>query len=640
VEIAGQDAELPEIRTRSRVFSVLVVLALLGLATRLFYLQIVQGEAFYDDTTRSIIRTTVLPAVRGEIRDRKGRIVATTRPAYLLRAVPSRLTEDVYRQLARLLGPEGEALPPWSELAALPPKERDKEITLVDDLSRDRMAVIGTALEAPGLRIQALARRHYPQDALFAHVAGYMNEISAEELRNRKDDGYAASDLVGRTGIERQWESYLRGAKGFEKSIVDRRGIPKAGLRLAELVEGPARVDPSPGNNVVLTLDVDVQRIVDRALRNKLAAAAVVVDVATGRFLALASRPSFSPNLMSGRLTSAEEARFLTDRRRPFIDKTLGETYNPGSTFKAISAIAALEEHVMMAEDRTRCTGFVQIGRRRFKCRKVHGLMNLHNALVQSCNSYFYELGARPGMMNRLAKYAVEMGLGAQSGLGLNGEAAGFVPTEEWHREQQARDPHAEGFVIGHALNTAIGEGATRVTVMQMALLYAAIANGGKLWLPQVVERVESPAGDVVMELPPRLRRDVAVSADTLALLRRGLAGVVADPHGTAYKARSHRVAVAGKTGTAQVQRAAPREGVDPPTPYERLDHAWFAGFAPVDQPRIAFAVLVEHGGAGGEVAAPVAMEIVDGYFDLLASGTEPPAARTTARTTPAPRTP
>jgi penicillin-binding protein 2 len=366
----------------------------------------------------------------------------------------------------------------------------------------------------------------------------------------------------------------------------------------------------------------------------------VVVDVATGRFLALASRPSFSPNLMSGRLTSAEEARFLTDRRRPFIDKTLGETYNPGSTFKAISAIAALEEHVMTAEDRTRCTGFVQIGRRRFKCRKVHGLMNLHNALVQSCNSYFYELGARPGMMNRLAKYAVEMGLGAQSGLGLNGEAAGFVPTEEWHREQQARDPHAEGFVIGHALNTAIGEGATRVTVMQMALLYAAIANGGKLWLPQVVERVESPAGDVVMELPPRLRRDVAVSADTLALLRRGLAGVVADPHGTAYKARSHRVAVAGKTGTAQVQRAAPREGVDPPTPYERLDHAWFAGFAPVDQPRIAFAVLVEHGGAGGEVAAPVAMEIVDGYFDLLASGAEPPAARTTARTTPAPRTP
>jgi penicillin-binding protein 2 len=410
--------------------------------------------------------------------------------------------------------------------------------------------------------------------------------------------------------------------------VVNRRGLRRTDVRIADLVEGPLRQDSVPGNNLLLTLDMDLQRIVERALRASRAAAAVFLDVETGRILAIASKPSFDPNLMSRGLSPEAVARLFSDRLRPFRDKALQDTYNPGSTFKAITASTALEEKLITLDDKVRCNGFIQVGRRRFRCTKVHKSVNLHDAIVQSCNVFFYDLGSRPGMMNRMAKFANEFGLGAPSGLGLNNEQAGFIPTEEWHRSQASASGKNEGFVIGHALNTAIGEGATRVTVLQLALAYGAIANGGKLWLPQIVERVEAPDGRVVEEFPPRVRRDLAMSAETLATIRSGLYGVVFDPKGTAYKARSHRIEVAGKTGTAQVYRGGRTGKDDPPLPYERVDHAWFAGYAPAAKPRIAFAVLVEHGGHGGSVAAPVAMEIIDNYFESVV----PPEERTPPR--------
>jgi penicillin-binding protein 2 len=322
--------------------------------------------------------------------------------------------------------------------------------------------------------------------------------------------------------------------------------------------------------------------------------------------------------MMSGGLSPENIARVLSDRLRPFRDKALSDTFNPGSTFKAITAMAGLEEKVIVPEDKVKCGGYIQVGRRRFRCTKAHKTVNLYDAIVQSCNVFFYDLGGRPGMMNRMAKYAADFGLGAPSGLGLNGEQAGFIPTEEWHRARALVDKKNEGFVVGHALNTAIGEGAVRVTVLQMALLYASIAADGKLWLPQIVERVESPSGQIIEQFPPRVRREVSVSPESMAFLRRALYGVVFDSKGTAYKARPKRIEIAGKTGTAQVFQGGRRGGDEPPLPYERVDHAWFAGFAPAAKPRIAFAVLVEHGGHGGSVSAPVAVEIVENYFDTV----------------------
>src|SRR4051812_26762502 len=617
MEIAGKDAELPEIRQRARYFSAFVGLAFGALAVRLFYLQIVEGDTFYKVTADSIVRTSVLPAMRGQIKDRKGHVLATTRPSYDVYVNADQIAPDAYARLVASLGPDLEGVPTWEGLQATAKKTRDKSVLVAEDVARDIMATLETGLDHPGIKIIAAPRRHYPFGTLAAHALGYMNEVSPDEVRARKDEGYRAGDLIGRTGLERQWEPYLRGQKGFEKQVVDKHGLRRSDLRIADLVEGPPRQEPLPGNNVVLSLDADLQKVTERAMRNARAGAAVVIEVDTGRILAMASRPTFDPNVMSGKLSADAQARIASDRLHPFRDKALSETYNPGSTFKAISTLAGLEEKIITPDDQVRCNGFVEVGHRRFKCMKSHGVIALHEAIVQSCNVFFYELGARPGMLDRLAKFATDFGLGAPAGLGLNNEQPGFIPTEEWHRAQAAKDP-SQGFVIGHALNTVIGEGSTRVTVLQMALLYAAIANGGKLWLPQIVERIEGPGGQSMEEFPPRARRDVSVTADSLAFLRQALFGVVNEAKGTAHKARSLKFDMAGKTGTAQVQHVARHRGDDPPSLYEQMDHSWFAGFAPAGKPRIAFAVVVEHGGHGADAAAPVATEIVDNYLETI----------------------
>lgn len=622
MEIAGQDAELPEIRRRSRYFALVVLVAFGGIAGRLFYLQVIQGDAFFRVTSDSIIHTDLLPAVRGQIRDRKGKVMATVRPSYNVFVTPRLLTADSFARLRTVLGMNGdEAMDVWERIqngevvttqSAGGARAAERPVLLAEDISREAMAAIETGVDLPGVKIVSAPRRSYPYGVLAAHVLGFMNEISAEELRAKKGEGYRAGDLVGRTGIERQWDGYLRGRAGFQKIVVDRRDLPKTDIH--DIVDGPSAQVAVAGNNVVLTLDVDTQRFTERALRNVSAAGAVVLDVDSGRILAMASKPSFDPNEMSGHLTPEAEQRLLADRYHPLHDKTLAETYYPGSTFKPIAAIAALEDRLITPDDKTKCHGSFEIARRRFKCTKTHLTVNLYDAIVQSCNVFFYELGARPGMMDRLAKYGADLGLGAPTGLGLNGEEGGFLPTEEWYRAQKRENPKAEGFQIGQALNAVIGQGSTRVTLLQMATLYAAIANGGKLWLPQIVERVESPDGRVLEEFAPRVRRELSVAPETLAIVRQALVGVVNEPKGTAFKVRSKDIEVAGKTGTAQVHGRHAENGG-----YEAGDHAWFVGFAPAGRPRIAIAVLVEHGGHGGDVAAPVAMEIIHNYFDTVA---------------------
>jgi penicillin-binding protein 2 len=616
MEIAGQDAELPEIRRRSRYFALVALVAFLGIAGRLFYLQVIQGDAFFRVTSDSIVHTDLLPAVRGQIRDRKGKVLATVRPSYNVYVTPRLLTAEVFAHLRAVLGMNGdEAIDVWERVqngGTEGGPKGERPVLLAEDISREAMAAIETGVDLPGVKIVSAPRRSYPMGALAAHVLGYMNEISGDELRAKKDEGYRAGDLIGRTGIERQWDGYLRGRAGFQKIVVDRRGLPKTDIH--DVIDGPAAQTAVAGNNVVLTLDADVQRFTERALRNASAAGVVALEVDTGRILAMASKPSFDPNEMSGHLTVEAEQRLLADRYHPLHDKTLAETYYPGSTFKPVSAISALEDRLITPEDKTKCHGSFEIARRRFKCTKTHGVVELYDAIVESCNVYFYELGARPGMMDRLAKFGSDLGLGAPTGLGLNGEDGGFLPTEEWYREQKRENPKAEGFQIGQALNAVIGQGSTRVTLLQMALLYAAIANGGKLWLPQIVERVESPDGQTLEEFAPRVRREISVAPETLAIVRQALVGVVNESKGTAYKSRAKDIEVAGKTGTAQVHGRKTELGG-----YEGGDHAWFVGFAPAGRPKIAVAVLVEHGGHGGDVAAPVAMEIIHNYFESVA---------------------
>jgi penicillin-binding protein 2 len=610
--LATPKAEDREFNRRLRLMAWLCSLAFVVLAGRLWQLQVLQGELYLRKSADNFVKDIEIPALRGQIRDHQGRVLADNRAAYNVYVTPRFLTPDALERLRGYLGlSEEQAAAINGRAAETHGLQRYRAQLAIEDVSREQMALVATNRQnLPGVQIEAVPRRTYPLGASASHVLGYINEISAAELTSRRDQGYRSGDLIGRTGLERQWEGYLRGTPGFERVVVDAKGQRKSAEETRELLQTPRRQDPVAGNNIVLSLDADLQRLAERAFRRYPSGAAVVVDVETGRILAMVSKPGFDPNLLSGRLTFAEEARLNQDPYRPRLDKTLREHYYPGSTYKVIPAVAGLEEGVISPDERVQCKGYHELGRRWFRCSKVHGRVNMYEALAQSCNIYFYKLGERVGM-DRIAKYAREFGLGEPTGLGLNGEVPGFIPTQAWYRE------HAPGgFRLGYTLNATIGQGSTKVTVLQLAMLYAAIANGGNLYLPQLVGRIDTATGAPVQEFPPRPRRRVAVRPVNIEALQRALAGTTHEK-GTAYDARLRDVEVSGKTGTAQVRKMG-RVRSEGREQFGLGDHAWFVGFAPTRRPEIAVVVLVEHGGLGGHVAAPVAMEIMHGYFEQV----------------------
>jgi penicillin-binding protein 2 len=337
--------------------------------------------------------------------------------------------------------------------------------------------------------------------------------------------------------------------------------------------------------------------------------AAVVVDVHTGAIRALYSKPVYDPNEMSSGLSTERYAELTKDPFRPLIDKAIYETYFPGSTFKVFTALAALEEAVVDPGQRVECTGFLKIGRQRFRCNKRHEWVDLYDAIVQSCNVYFWNI-AEPVGLERINHSAKAFGLGERTGIGVNSEANGFLATREWYTK------HYGAFRKGYTLNTAIGQGNTRVTVLQLALAYAAIANGGTLYAPQVVQNVRAPDGSLSETFQPRIKHEVGFSPQHLELVRSALADVVQKEGGTAYKARNKDgVLVAGKTGTAQVVSRQGRTEEPSSAWYFDRSHGWFAGFAPAEDPEVAFAVLVEHGGAGSASAAPIATSVMQQYL-------------------------
>jgi penicillin-binding protein 2 len=377
-----------------------------------------------------------------------------------------------------------------------------------------------------------------------------------------------------------------------------------------------------PGANLYLTIDRDLQRIAERAIGRHPAAVAIV-DVRSGRILSLVSRPSFDPNIMTGHLTRAEETLLLSDPRKPFIDKTLRAQYPPGSTFKFVTAIAALEDGLGAEDEPITCTGSYELAGTRFKCTSSHEKLDLVGAIQHSCNVYFWMLAERVGI-DRLAEVAREYGFGAKTQLGLNGDGEGRIPTKAWY-EQRTR------YKVGYATNAATGQGDVEVTVLQLAMAYAALGNGGTLWVPQVVDRVEAADGTVLATYEPRVAREIKTPADVLDIWKRGMWKVVNELGGTAYEyARSEVVPIAGKTGTAEVKKRRKRpgevereiEGWNP-----AASHAWFAGWAPADDPEIAIVVLVEHGGSGGKVAGPIAKQIIEGYWTKVRHRPAPAAA-------------
>ncbi len=600
---------------------VAVLVCFLALFARLVQLQIFQSEQHRATARENIVYQNTLATTRGVIRDAMGRVLAANRPSYNVYGVPAKIDlEKVWPRAVELmrLG-EQEARDLRARIVAIRANSTrlaTQQILLVADVDRDVLGVLETnADEIPGIEVVPSPVRYYPYGTLGAHTIGHMREIDGEMLTRVSSRGYKPGDRLGGTGVERRWESYLKGQRGWRKTL---RGVRK-GKNLDELearyLEDPRSLEPVPGRDISLTVDIELVKAMEQAIRGQLAGAAVVVDVRTGRILAALSKPGFDPNVLSGGAgkTEVRDAfrRLYSDPLNPMLDKTISATYPPGSTYKPFSALAALAEGTITPSDEVDCRGGVEYGRRYFRCTGVHRRVNLHEAMVQSCNSYFYQLGQGINI-DRLAQIGMDFGFGVRTGIGVNPEARGRMPTRSWYTQ------HYKGqFLGGWTLLAAIGQGATTVTVLQLALSYAALANGGTLYQPQLVRSIETSDGTVVQEFPPRVRRVVELDQTDLSLVKQGMKGVIMEKEGTGYKYRIDGIDMAGKTGTAQVDRATGR-GVDQQKVwYFNRDHAWFAGYAPADSPEIAIVVLVEHGGGGGKNAVPVAMKVVQTWNEL-----------------------
>ncbi|MFO0610496.1 MAG: penicillin-binding protein 2 [Polyangiales bacterium] len=619
-------AAVTEFRERIRWMNLVAVLVVCALVGRLFYEQVLRADHWSRIANDNVLRRIDLPTTRGIIRDARGRVIATNRPSYNVYIIPGFFRIENYPRLAEYLGlsrDERDRLEARMRSAEGP--RRYHQLLARADIDREALALIEThRADLPGVQVFAVPVRQYPFGELASHAVGFLNEVNADDLRAYRDRDYRAGERIGRSGLESAWESILRGRRGWVRLEHDVRGVMLSSRESLPELAPERRQEPVPGRDLVLSLDMELMRSIDRAFRGRPSGAAAVVDVRTGRVLALYSRPSIDPNLLITGIPPSIAREIDENPYRPRIDKTIYESYYPGSTFKPVSALAGLEAGLIDDRTQVSCNGRHELGRRVFRCQHNHGVVQLRRALVESCNIYFYTL-AETISMDLIARMANEFGLGHRTGIGINQETPGFIPTRAWYVQEFGQ------FRTGFSLNMAIGQGNTRVTVLQMALMYAALANGGTLFVPQLVERVEGPDGQVIQSFSPTVRRHVQIDNANLVRINTALAGVVADRAGTAHNAAIEEVTIAGKTGTAQVAHSSLPSGDPRRNWYENRDHAWFAGFAPADAPEIAVVVLVEHGGSGGHEAAPLVSQIVRDWFTRIRSG---------ASTAPAPTTP
>jgi penicillin-binding protein 2 len=636
VNFLVQRSDVGEFRRRYRWMVLGVLTLFLVLIGRLVQLQVIEGELHRAQARKNIIGEITLATTRGVIRDAYGKVLAANRPSYNVYAVPSQLDmEKVWPRVMQLMHldelEKTELTKKLDEARAASGTRPSQQTLLKVDVDRDVVAALKTHEdELRGIDVVPVPVRYYPQGELGAHLIGYMREIDPDTLARLESRGYRAGDQLGAIGVERRWESYLRGQRGWRKVL---RGINRRTAREdlePKYLEEPRRLEPVPGRDVSLTVDIDLEKSIEKAMRGQLAGAVVVVDVRTGRLLAALSKPSFDPNVTSGGngMKAVRDAfrRLYTDPLKPTLDKTISAAYPPGSTYKPFTALAALSDGTLSPNTRVDCRGGYEYGRRYFRCTGVHRSVNLHEAIVRSCNTFFYQVGENSNI-DRLAKIGLDFGFGVKTGIGVNPEARGRMPTRAWYTRR-----YRGFFRGGYTLLAAIGQGATTVTALQLALAYSALANGGTLYQPQVVRSIETSDGTVVQEFPPRVRRMVSVDPEQLSQIKWGLQGVVAEREGTAYHETPAGTDMAGKTGTAQVTHVTPR-GMDPGKVwYFNRDHAWFAGYAPSKSPEIAFVVLVEHGGAGGKNAVPIAARFVRDWEKLKEKRA---SARATARRTP-----
>jgi penicillin-binding protein 2 len=588
------------VRRRVAIAVALAVAGVVLLALRLWTLQVIRGEQMATLSENNRIRLRRVPATRGRVVDRNGKVLIDSQASFDAVLVPedARDVSATVEMLAQFLHQSaGETQTILDRAAGRPPFE---EVVVKRNLDFDEVAALEThQLDLPGVSLRITPSRTYPHGALLAHVLGYVGEATQSDLE--RDRRYRSGDVVGKAGLEKAWERYLRGVNGGQQVEVDALGRE---LRVLDEEEAIA------GHTLMLSIDLDLQQVAEAALGEE-AGAIVALDPRSGDVLAMVSHPTFDPNEFTGGIKPDRWRELTTHPRHPLNARATQGLYPPGSTFKIIMAAAALEEGVINPFTRIHCGGHLWFGNHTFRCWRKggHGSMNVHSGLVNSCDVFFYQVGQRLGI-DAIARYARAFGLGAPTGIEIGTERSGVMPDSEW-KKRVLKQP----WYAGETLSVAIGQGYVTVTPMQMAEAAATIATGTR-YKPRLVQRIEALDGTLVQAVEPEVVAKLPVRDTVLKQVHDALVDVVA--HGTGKKASLKGVAVAGKTGTSQVVTLGKVRIPAAKLPWNQRDHAWFVAYAPADDPAIAVATLIEHApGGGGAVAAPMTRNVLEAFFRL-----------------------
>ena len=586
-------------------FASLFVLAIFSiLILRLWFLQVVKGPVYLSKSEHNRIRLQYVDSSRGMILDRKGDILVDNRPSYNLYVIPEDIQDrtSLFSKLEGLI--EFDSDQAAQRLNAAARSMPFKPVLIKEDITRDELARIEThGFDLPGIGIQIKPQRRYSSGDLAPHVLGYLGEVTEKQLQKGVYENIRSGDLIGKTGIEWRWQPLLHGLRGGEQVEVDAVG------RKIQVI---SRKAPVSGSDVFLTLDTDLQALANGLLREK-HGAIVCLNPMNGEILALASSPSFDPNLFIKGIDQETWKDMVSSGDFPLQNRALTGQYPPGSVFKIVIALAALQEGVVTADEEIFCGGSFFLGEHKYRCWKKygHGKVNLHRALVESCDVYFYTVGKRLGI-DKIGHYAKLLGMGRESGLALGNEKSGLVPTKEWKMRRWGVPWQG-----GETISTSIGQSFVLATPIQMATLISAVFNGGVIFKPQVTRWVRKPGGEITQKFTPQSTGKTEIKKEYLDAVRSALCGVVNEPRGTARNASIEGITVAGKTGTAQViamkKDHVPKD--EEAIPWKYRDHAWFVAIAPAEAPEIAVAVIIEHGGHGGSVAAPIAKKLIEAYM-------------------------
>ncbi|PIE75247.1 MAG: penicillin-binding protein 2 [Deltaproteobacteria bacterium] len=590
-------------RNRLNLVLIWIVIAFLILAGRLFWLQIINGEKYRELSLNNRIRIKRISPSRGFIYDRNGTILVDNRPSFNLNIVPkdAESIDDLVGELSRIVEIK-KGLSKRLKKALI--NSPFKPVVVAKDIDRKAVAIIeASQFFLSGAYVSVEAKRNYLYPGAAAHIIGYLGEVDAKFLRKRKFIDVRTGDYTGKSGLEKKYEDSLRGKYGGEQVEVNARG------KVMKILD---RVAPVPGNNLVLTIDLELQKYAMELLGSE-AGAVIAMEPYTGEILCMVSSPTFDENKFINGMSSDEWKSLMKNPARPMQNKATQGEYPPGSIYKMIPAIAGLEEGIVKKQEKLFCAGKYYYGDRFFRCWNFygHGHIDLKDAIVNSCDVYFYRLGEKLGI-KKLAKYSRLFGLGKKTGIEIENEEAGIVPDHEWKKKR-----FGTAWQGGETLSVVIGQGANLVTPLQMAVMTSAFANGGYLVRPVIVKEIIDSNGNLVDRNRKNIINDLKIKKENLQIVQKAMDAVVNTPAGTGYDIRSDIVRIAGKTGTAQVVSSKKyyknKKSIKKQKKF--LPHAWFAAYADSAKPEIAVVVLVEHGEHGSTSAGPIAKKIIEKFY-------------------------